>query len=112
VLRSPWRFLAQLVNAAIARSSASPCSRPRWSVYEILEATLSLVLSTLFLTACFTFGFFSRTLGRWLADGAALRGPDLPVLPVTLSRMLPVVAALTRGPRPPPKLHRSRRRID
>jgi CBS domain containing-hemolysin-like protein len=69
-----------------------------WSVYEVLEATLSLVLIIIFFNRLLPFVFFSRTRGRWLADWALLlRLLIYLVLPVTLVLgFCQSVTALTR----------------
>ena len=73
-------ILTQLVTAAIAMIVGFTVFRDRaWSVYEVLEATLSLVLIIIFFNRLLPFVFFSRTQGRWLAAlGAAFAPADLP----------------------------------
>jgi len=73
-------ILTQLVTAAIAMIVGFTVFRDRaWSVYEVLEATLSLVLIIIIFNRLLPFVFFSRTRGRWLAKlGAALTHSDLP----------------------------------
>ena len=55
-------ILTQLVTAAIAMIVGFTVFRDRaWSVYEVLEATLSLVLIIIFFNRLLPFVFFSRT---------------------------------------------------
>src|SRR5271166_2946645 len=62
-------ILTQLVTAAIAMIVGFTVFRDRaWSVYEVLEATLSLVLIIIFFNRLLPFVFFSRTQGRWLGN--------------------------------------------
>src|SRR5208282_2178008 len=92
-------ILTQLVTAAIAMIVGFTVFRDRaWSVYEVLEATLSLVLIIIFFNRLLPFVFFSRTRGRWLADWVPLlRLLIYLVLPVTLVLgFCQSVAALTR----------------
>ncbi len=92
-------ILTQLVTAAIAMIVGFTVFRDRaWSVYEVLEATLSLVLIIIIFNRLLPFVFFSRTSGRWLADLALpLRVLIYLVLPVTLVLgFCQSVAALTR----------------
>src|SRR5229473_3819579 len=92
-------ILTQLVTAAIAMIVGFTVFRDRaWSVYEVLEATLSLVLIIIIFNRLLPFVFFSRTRGRWLADWALpLRVLIYLVLPVTLVLgFCQSVAALTR----------------
>src|SRR4029077_11565445 len=92
-------ILTQLVTAAIAMIVGFTVFRDRaWSVYEVLEATLSLVLIIIIFNRLLPFVFFSRTQGRWLADWALpLRVLIYLVLPVTLVLgFCQSVAALTR----------------
>jgi len=99
-------ILTQLVTAAIAMIVGFTVFRDRaWSVYEVLEATLSLVLIIIFFNRLLPFVFFSRTRGRWLAQWALLlRLLIYLVLPVTLVLgFCQSVTALTRehiDPRP------------
>src|SRR5467141_791126 len=61
-------ILTQLVTAAIAMIVGFTVFRDRaWSIYEVLEATLSLVLIIIIFNRLLPFVFFSRTRGRWLA---------------------------------------------
>ncbi len=92
-------MLTQLVTAAIAMIVGFTVFRDRaWSVYEVLEATLGLVLIILFFNRLLPFVFFSRTSGRWLARWTPLlRVLIYAVLPVTLALgFCQSVAALTR----------------
>src|ERR1700736_2203245 len=92
-------ILTQLVTAAIAMIVGFTVFRDRaWSVYEVLEATLSRVLIIIIFNRLLPFVFFSRTRGRWLADWALpLRVLIYLVLPVTLVLgFCQSVAALTR----------------
>ena len=66
-------ILTQLVTAAIAMIVGFTVFRDRaWSIYEVLEATLSLVLIIIFFNRLLPFVFFSRTQGRWLASTGSL----------------------------------------
>jgi len=92
-------ILTQLATAAIAMIVGFTVFRDRaWSVYGVLEATLSLVLIIIFFNRLLPFVFFSRTRGRWLADWVPLlRLLIYAVLPVTLVLgFCQSVAALTR----------------
>jgi len=92
-------ILTQLVTAAIAMIVGFTVFRDRaWSVYEVLEATLSLILVIILLNRLLPFVFFSRTSGRWLARWTLLlRILIYVVLPVTLVLgFCQSVAALTR----------------
>ena len=92
-------MLTQLVTAAIAMIVGFTVFRDRaWSVYEVLEATLGLILIILFFNRLLPFVFFSRTSGRWLARWTPLlRVLIYAVLPVTLALgFCQSVAALTR----------------
>ncbi len=92
-------ILTQLVTAAIAMIVGFTVFRDRaWSVYEVLEATLSLVLIIIVFHRLLPFVFFSRTRGRWLAGWTPLlRVLIYLVLPVTLVLgFCQSVAALTR----------------
>ena len=60
-------ILSQLVTAAIAMIVGFTVFRDRaWSIYEVLEATLSLILIIIVFNRLLPFVFFSRTRGRWL----------------------------------------------
>jgi len=92
-------ILTQLTTAAIAMIVGFTVFRDRtWSVYEVLEATLSLVLIIIIFHRLLPFVFFSRTQGRWLAHWTLfLRLLIYLVLPVTLVLgFCQSVAALTR----------------
>jgi putative hemolysin len=66
-------ILTQLVTAAIAMIVGFTVFRDRaWSIYEVLEATLSLVLVIITFNRLLPFVFFSRTQGRWLNHWALL----------------------------------------
>jgi putative hemolysin len=91
--------IAQLTTAAIAMLIGFAVFRDRaWSVEEILQATLSLVLIVILCNRFLPFVFFSRTKGEWLAHWAfILRLLIYAALPVTLVvGFLQSVAALTR----------------
>ncbi len=79
-------ILPQLVTAAIAMIVGFTVFRDRaWSLSEVLEATLSLVLIIIVFNRLLPFVFFSRTKGSWLARWVLLlRGLIYLVLPVTL----------------------------
>src|ERR1700723_4287110 len=60
-------ILAQLVTAAIAMIVGFTVFRDRaWSIYEVLEATLSLILVIIVFNRFLPFVFFSRTKGQWM----------------------------------------------
>jgi CBS domain containing-hemolysin-like protein len=69
-----------------------------WTISEVLEATLSLVLVIIIFNRFLPFVFFSRTSGRWLTHWTPLlRGLIYLIMPVTLVLgFLQSVAALTR----------------
>ena len=79
-------ILPQLVMAAIAMIVGFTVFRDRaWTISEVLEATLSLVLVIILFNRFLPFVFFSRTNGRWLAHWAMLlRGLIYLIMPVTL----------------------------
>jgi putative hemolysin len=92
--------LTQMTTAAIAMLVGFTVFRDRaWSVYEILQATLSLVLIVIVCNQFLPFVFFSRTKGQWLIPWTPfLRVLIYLVLPVTLVLgFLQSVAALTKG---------------
>ena len=92
-------ILTQLVTASIAMIVGFIVFRDRaWSAYEVLEATLSLILVIILLNRLLPFVFFSRTSGRWLARWTPiLRILIYVVLPVTLVLgFCQSVSALTR----------------
>jgi CBS domain containing-hemolysin-like protein len=91
--------LTQMTMAAIAMLVGFAVFRDRaWSVYEILQATLSLILIVIVFNRFLPFVFFSRTRGRWLILWTPLlRILIYLVLPVTLVLgFLQSVAALTK----------------
>jgi putative hemolysin len=92
--------LTQMTTAAIAMLVGFTVFRDRaWSIYEILQATLTLVLIVIVCNQFLPFVFFSRTKGQWLIRWALfLRILIYMVLPVTLVLgFLQSVAALTKG---------------
>jgi putative hemolysin len=92
-------ILTQVVIAAIAMLLGFAVFRDRtWNVYEILQATLSLILIVIVFNRFLPFVFFSRTRGEWLVSWTLLlRGLIYLVLPVTLVLgFLQSVTALTR----------------
>src|SRR6202162_742763 len=67
-------ILTQLTTAAIAMIVGFTVFRDRaWSIYEVLEATLSLVLIIIVFNRLLPFVFFSRTRGLWLASRGVAR---------------------------------------
>ncbi len=91
--------LTQLTTAAIAMLVAATVFRDRaWSGYEILQATLSLVLIVIVFDQFLPFVFFSRTKGDWLNQWVwLLRAAIYVVLPVTLAiGFLQSVTSLTK----------------
>jgi putative hemolysin len=91
--------LTQITMAAIAMLVGFAVFRDRtWRVYEILQATLSLVLIIILFNRFLPFVFFSRTRGEWLTHWAVvLRVLIYIVLPVTLVLgFLQSVTALTK----------------
>jgi CBS domain containing-hemolysin-like protein len=91
--------LAQMTMAAIAMLVGFTVFRDRaWSIYEILQATLILILIVIMCNRFLPFVFFSRTKGQWLARWTLfLRILIYLVLPVTLVLgFLQSVAALTK----------------
>jgi putative hemolysin len=91
--------LSQMTMAAIAMLVGFTVFRDRaWSVYEILQATLSLILIVIVCNRFLPFVFFSRTKGQWLIPWTPfLRVLIYLVLPVTLVLgFLQSVAALTK----------------
>jgi putative hemolysin len=92
-------ILTQLVTAGIAMLVGFTVFRDRaWSVYEVLEATLSLILIVIVFNRLLPFVFFARTEGRWLVHWTlALRILIYLVLPVTIVLgFCQSVTALTR----------------
>ena len=91
--------LTQMTTAAIAMLVGFFVFRDRaWSIYEILQATLSLILIVIVCNRFLPFVFFSRTKGQWLIRWTLfLRILIYLVLPVTLVLgFLQSVAALTK----------------
>src|SRR6202035_5520105 len=91
--------LAQIIMAAIALLVGFAVFRDRaWSVYEILQATLNLVLIVILFNRFLPFLFFSRTNGEWLTRWVRLLKILIYVaLPVTLVLgFLQSVTALTK----------------
>ena len=91
--------LTQIITAAIAMLVGFTVFRDRaWSIYEILQATLSLILIVIIFNLFLPFVFFSRSTGRWLiAWVPVLRVLIYLVLPVTLVLgFLESVASLTK----------------
>jgi putative hemolysin len=92
--------LTQMTTAAIAMLVGFTVFRDRaWSIYEILQATLTLILIVIVCNQFLPFVFFSRTKGQWLIRWTPfLRILIYLVLPVTLVLgFLQSVAALTKG---------------
>jgi len=79
-------ILTQLITAAIAMLIGFTVFRDRaWSVQEILQATLSLVLIIIIFNRFLPYVFFSRTQGQWLTRWTfLLRILIYIVLPATL----------------------------
>ena len=91
--------LTQMTTAAIAMLVGFTVFRDRaWSIYEILQATLSLILIVIICNQFLPFVFFGRTQGKWLIRWTPLlRMLIYLVLPVTLVLgFLQSVAALTK----------------
>jgi putative hemolysin len=92
-------ILVQVIMAAIAMSVGfTVFSDKAWSIQEILQATLSLVLIVIMFNRFLPFVFFSRTNGEWLVRWVPLlRVLIYTVLPVTLVLgFLQSVASLTK----------------
>ena len=92
-------ILTQLTIASIAMIVGFTVFRERaWDIYEVLEATLSLILVIIIFNRLLPFVFFSRTSGRWLAHFVLpLRLLIYLILPITLVLgFCQSVAALTR----------------
>jgi putative hemolysin len=80
--------LAQLTMAAIALLVGFIVfGDQQWSIYEILQATISLILIVIVCNRFLPFLFFSRTKGEWLARWST-------VLKVLIYLVLPVTVAL------------------
>ncbi|HUO26139.1 MAG TPA: hemolysin family protein [Candidatus Aquilonibacter sp.] len=91
--------LTQLTMAAIALLVGfAVFGDQRWSIYEILEATISLILIVIVCNRFLPFVFFSRTNGGWLVRWTwLLRILIYLVMPATLILgFLKSVATLTR----------------
>jgi putative hemolysin len=91
--------LTQLTMAAIAMNVGFVVfSDKLWSIYEILQATISLVLIVVICNRFLPFLFFSRTKGEWLTHWTLLlRVLIYLVLPVTIVLgFLQSVVSLTR----------------
>jgi CBS domain containing-hemolysin-like protein len=91
--------LGQLITVAIAMVVAFTVFRDRaWSIWEILQATLSLILVVIIFNRFLPFVLFSRTKGVWLARWVWLLQVLIYVLlPVTLVLgFLQSVASLTK----------------
>jgi putative hemolysin len=91
--------LTQLTMAAIALLVGFAVFRDRaWSVQEILQATLSLIVVVIVFNRFLPLVFFSRTRGQWLTRWTfLLRILIYAMLPVTLALgFLQSVAALTK----------------
>ncbi|HEY1272446.1 MAG TPA: hemolysin family protein [Terriglobales bacterium] len=92
-------ILTQLTIAAIALLIGFTFLKDRtWTIYEILQATASLVLIVIVCNQLLPFVFFSRTKGEWLTRWTiVLRLLNYLVLPVTLVLgFCQSVAALTK----------------
>ena len=92
-------ILTHLSMAAIAMMVGFTVFQDRgWSIHEILQATLSLVLIVIVCNQFLPFVFFSRTRGQWLKRWALLlRILIYLVLPVTMVLgFLQSVASLTK----------------
>src|SRR5205807_2041261 len=92
-------ILVQVLMAAIAMSVGfTVFSDKAWSIQEIFQATLSLVLIIVVFNRFLPFVFFSRTNGEWLARWVPLlRVLIYTVLPITLMLgFLQSVASLTK----------------
>lgn len=91
--------LTQLTMAAIALLVGfAVFGDQRWSIYEILEATISLILIVIICNRFLPFAFFSRTNGAWLIRWTwLLRLLIYLVMPATvILGFLKSVATLTR----------------
>src|ERR1700732_594877 len=91
--------LTQLIIAAIGLLLGfTGFNEQRWSVYEILQATISLILIVILCNRFLPFVFFSRTRGTWLIRWTPLlRLLIYVLLPVTIVLgFLQSVASLTR----------------
>ncbi len=91
--------LKQLTTATIALTVGYLVfADQRWSIYEILQAAISLILIIIVFNQFLPFVFFSRTTGMWLVRWTwLLRILIYAVLPVTVVLgFLQSVASLTR----------------
>jgi CBS domain containing-hemolysin-like protein len=80
--------LTQLLIAAIAMLAGFSVFREGvWSVDEVLEAALALLLIVIVFNRFLPYVFFSRTAGRWL-------GPWVPLLRAMIYLVLPVTLVL------------------
>ena len=80
--------LTQMTTAAIAMLVGFTVFRDRaWSIYEILQATLTLILIVIVCNQFLPFVFFSRTKGQWLI-------PWTPFLRILIYLVLPVTLVL------------------
>jgi CBS domain containing-hemolysin-like protein len=92
-------ILTQLTMAAIAMLVGFTVFRDRaWTIYEILQATASLILVVIIFNRLLPIVFFSRTRGTWLTRWTLLlRLLIYLVLPITLALgFCQSVAALTK----------------
>ena len=107
--------LTQLTMAAIALLVGFIVfSEQLWNVYEILQATISLVLIVILCNRFLPFVFFSRTKGEWLVRW-------IPVLKILIYLMMPItitlgfmqsVASLTRPQSPTEQPETSAEAVD
>ena len=91
--------LSQLTTAAIALLVGFLVfSDPQWSIYEVLQATISLLLIMILCNRFLPFVFFSRTKGEWLIRWTPfLKVLIYLVMPVTIVLgFLQSVASLTK----------------
>jgi putative hemolysin len=91
--------LSQLTTAAIALLIGFLIFRePDWSIYEILQATIGILLIVILCNRFLPFVFFSRTRGEWLIHWIlVLKALIYVTMPVTLALgFLQSVATLTR----------------
>src|SRR5271157_1630862 len=80
--------LTQMTTAAIAMLVGFTVFRDRaWSIYEILQATLTLILIVIVCNQFLPFVFFSRTKGQWLI-------PWTPFLRILIYLALPATLVL------------------
>src|ERR1700738_1964314 len=80
--------LTQLTMAAIALLVGYVVfSDQKWSIYEILQATISLILIVILCNRFLPFVFFSRTNGAWLIRWT-------PLLTILIYLVLPVTIVL------------------